>query len=120
MGKLWFVEQIDRCVGCYACRLACRQENEFSKKDNTLNVVQAGPEHVDEKLTMDFIVFVEGECLTCHNKIKNRLRPPCVSVCATNALHLVDTRELLHMFRKGKRIQILKIYDFARAQNSIP
>jgi len=83
------VIDLDRCNGCQACEIACRQEN---------NVAVGGPEASEENRTISWIKvraemhgewphiearFVPTPCMQCE-------RPPCVRVCPTGATMIDD------------------------------
>jgi molybdopterin-containing oxidoreductase family iron-sulfur binding subunit len=83
------VIDLDRCNGCQACEVACRQEN---------NVAVGGPEAARENRTISWIKvradvhgewphiearFVPTPCMQCE-------RPPCVRVCPTGATMIDD------------------------------
>jgi molybdopterin-containing oxidoreductase family iron-sulfur binding subunit len=83
------VIDLDRCNGCQACEVACRQEN---------NVAVGGPGAARENRTISWIKvradvhgewphiearFVPIPCMQCE-------RPPCVRVCPTGATMIDD------------------------------
>jgi molybdopterin-containing oxidoreductase family iron-sulfur binding subunit len=83
------VIDLDRCNGCQACEVACRQEN---------NVAVGGREAARENRTISWIKvradvhgewphvearFVPTPCMQCE-------RPPCVRVCPTGATMIDD------------------------------
>jgi molybdopterin-containing oxidoreductase family iron-sulfur binding subunit len=83
------VIDLDRCNGCQACEIACRQEN---------NVAVGGPKAAQENRTISWIKvraevhgewphvesrFVPVPCMQCE-------RPPCVKVCPTGATMIDD------------------------------
>ncbi|RLG40038.1 MAG: oxidoreductase [Thermoproteota archaeon] len=98
---------LDRCVGCYACEVACRKENNLDG-EAWIRVHEVGPEIVDGKLTMDFIISITEECTLCENRLKNGLEPFCVSVCPTKALIYCNSHDLLKSI-KNSRIQVAKV-----------
>jgi len=105
------VEDLYRCVGCYACEVACRKENNLPEDEAWIKVSIIGPEKVDGKLTMDFIVSVTQDCTLCKKRLEKGLKPFCVSVCPTQALiYCSTTPELLSILKKS-RIQVLKIEE---------
>ena len=84
MARWGMVIDLDRCNGCQACEVACREEN---------NVAVGGPEAARENRTISWMKVraeVHGEwprlearflptpCMQCD-------RPPCVRVCPTGA-----------------------------------
>lgn len=74
MARYGMVIDLDRCVGCHSCTVACRQENATPPGMRWTRVVQ-----VDEGDTPDVRrTFVPRGCMHC-------ARPPCVDVCPTGA-----------------------------------
>jgi len=69
---------IDSCVRCHACEVACRQEHElaFETGSRWCRVMTVGPRRVAGKLHMDFVpVF----CRHCDD-------PLCLTVCPSGAI----------------------------------
>lgn len=88
---------LDRCTGCQACVLACRQEN---------NVAVAGPKRTEMRrgiYWMDMLTEREGEypnlrtqfiptpCNHCEN-------PPCIKVCPTGATRISEEGIVAQIF----------------------
>ena len=70
-----FVIQVDRCIDCKACMIACTVENQVPVGHHR-NWVEAAPlQGTFPILAQD---LVPGNCLHCEN-------PPCVQVCPTGA-----------------------------------
>ena len=74
--KRALLEDIDLCVGCFACETACKQEHDLPPGPKWMKVVQVGPVEVGGKLVMDFIPM---HCRHCAN-------PPCMSACPVAAI----------------------------------
>lgn len=88
---------LDRCTGCQACVVACRQEN---------NVAVAGPKRTEMRRAifwMDMLAEQEGEypnlrtqfiptpCNHCEN-------PPCIKVCPTGATRITEDGIVAQIF----------------------
>ena len=94
--KKAFLVKIDRCIGCYACEIACKDENDLPPEIRRvmIRIVEAGklnrfyvPEFSLE--TMD----VSG-CTLCPQLQVEGRRPACVNNCLTNALGFGDLDEM--------------------------
>lgn len=67
---------LEYCVGCRACEVACKQENDIPVGIKWINVVKVGPRMVGDKLKMDFIPM---RCQHC-------AKAPCIDACPDNAV----------------------------------
>lgn len=66
---------LERCVGCYTCKVACKQENRLSTDVSRNEVFEIGPVGTYPELKGYFLPLT---CMHCKN-------PPCVGVCPTGA-----------------------------------
>ena len=73
--KTVFVIDLDRCIGCKGCEVACKMENDIGLGVNRNIVYQVGPVGRYPDLEMYFLPVM---CQQCEN-------PACVSVCPTGA-----------------------------------
>lgn len=73
--KNLFVD-LEYCIGCRACEVACKQENNIPVGIKWINVVQVGPRMVGDKLRMDFVP------MTC----KHCAKAPCMDACPEKAI----------------------------------
>jgi Fe-S-cluster-containing dehydrogenase component len=73
---------IDSCVRCYACEIACRQEHDLTAEAGAswCRVVTVGPRRIEGKLHMDFVPLV---CQHCYD-------PPCQAFCPSEAIQKDD------------------------------
>lgn len=76
MGAKRFVVDLDRCFYCFACEVACKQENGLPEGQSWIRVVRRGPEPVGERLFADFVPTLCRQCGA----------PLCVFVCPTDAI----------------------------------
>lgn len=79
MARMAIAFDLDRCLGCHACVVACRQENHLPPGSSRGKVLRIGPSKVssgkDQYLEMYFLPVL---CQHCEN-------PRCVQVCPTGA-----------------------------------
>lgn len=72
-----FVIDLDRCIGCHGCQIACKMENETPPGCSRILVRQVGPFGSYPDLQM---YFLPVSCQQCE-------KPRCVAVCPVHALH---------------------------------
>lgn len=100
------VEDLDRCVGCHSCSIACAR----ATGDTEIEVREVGPRTVEGKLTSDFLLAASGNCSLCRELRAEGSDPACISDCPTNALSLCDSRELLKKIKsENSRKQVIQI-----------
>ncbi len=85
MARWGLVIDLDRCTGCQACVVACKQEN---------NVPLSSPDDVARGRLMTWIQLVGVEAAGSKGAVPLPLmcqhcdRPPCTDVCPTSATYL--------------------------------
>ena len=77
MKQFTFVVDIDRCIGCKGCQVACKLENTVALGPGRNKVCTVGPNGVYPDLQMYFLTTM---CQQCEN-------PTCVQVCPTGACY---------------------------------
>lgn len=100
---------LDRCVGCHACEIACKQENKVPLGTRWIKMIQIGPRKVDGRLQMEFVPFLLDGCNLCRHRTEIGYEPACVANCPTEALKYCDEAEALDLLKSGRRHQICKV-----------
>ncbi len=77
MKQLAFVIELDRCIGCKGCQVACKMENSTALGSDRIKVRQVGPFGVYPDLEM---YFLPTGCQQCE-------KPVCVEVCPSGAIY---------------------------------
>ena len=104
------IADLDLCVGCYACEVACKQENDVPINTRWVRVVPVGPESVNGKLWIDFIPVMTDGCTFCEHRLKENLEPRCVANCPTEALRFYsNAAEIIKALQGGRRFQVCKL-----------
>lgn len=80
MARIGMVIDLDECLGCDTCTVACDQENQVPIGHSYGTVHQVGPIGVFPELEM---YYVPQMCQHCDD-------PPCVTVCPTGASYRRD------------------------------
>jgi len=101
---------LDICVGCYACEIACKQENNVPIGIQWIKVVAVGPEKLGDRLRMNSIPMMTDGCTLCQLRLDENLEPRCVDNCPTQALKFCkDAAELLLALQSGRHFQVCKV-----------
>jgi tetrathionate reductase subunit B len=82
MSERIMLIDLDNCVRCYACEVACRQEHDLTAATGCrwCQVVTVEPRRVDGQLHMDFVPVI---CFHCEH-------PMCAEVCPSGAIAKSD------------------------------
>jgi Fe-S-cluster-containing dehydrogenase component len=96
MVEMAFIVNLDRCIGCHACEIACKDENNLTPgvKRVKVKIVDAGEFNrfyvpifaLDRRDT--------GGCTLCPQLQVEGRRPACVDNCLTNALLFGEFEEI--------------------------
>ncbi len=105
------VARTDRCIGCFACQLACQQEHALPEGQSWIRIVTIGPCEVDGELAMEFFPHTRDGCDLCPARTAAGRGPFCVEVCPTQALALCAAEEILRSLDQGVRLQICNTTD---------
>ncbi|MBN1316167.1 MAG: hypothetical protein JXA42_11880 [Anaerolineales bacterium] len=114
MKERWgLVVLIDRCIGCYACELACKQEHNLPEGVRNVQLETIGPYELDGKLVMDFIPQAGDGCDLCATRVAAGGTAFCAEVCPTQALGLFPAQKILKLLHGKRRVQICRMADLA-------
>lgn len=75
MSRQTMIIDLDRCIGCFACTVACQTLHAAPAQTRRLDVHQIGPSGTFPELRMHYLPVM---CQQCDN-------PPCLEVCPTGA-----------------------------------
>jgi Fe-S-cluster-containing dehydrogenase component len=103
------VANLDRCIGCYACVIACEQEHKLT--NGWIQIFQLGPKTIDGTKRMEFVPMATEECTLCKHRISKNLEPFCVYSCPVNALKFLETSQILECLVDEKRYHLCKIME---------
>lgn len=105
------IVNLERCIGCFACEVACKQEHNLPEGEKWIHVETIGPYEVNGELAMDFIPLTMDGCDLCEARVAAGGRPFCAQVCPTQALGLYGEEKMLRLLRNDHRVQICKVRD---------
>ena len=107
------VEELDRCVGCHSCSIACSRET----GEKVIEVREIGPRTIKGELASDFLLSVSHDCPLCEEFWEEGSEPACVSVCPTDALAVCDSRKLLKKLG-NPRDQVVRVTESDKRKDS--
>ena len=85
MTQKTMVIDLDRCIGCFACEVACKQENNVALGVYYNKVLSIGPMGKFPDIKQYFLPSI---CQCCKDA-------PCVKVCPTGATYRTDDGQIL-------------------------
>ena len=91
-----FLVDLDRCVGCLACEIACKDENDLAPGIRRVKVSAVDVGQHDRFYVPDFELDKHGIgcCTLCPQLQAEGREPACVGNCLTNALSFGDLEEI--------------------------
>ena len=85
MARYGLVIDLERCIGCHTCTVACKAENNI-EQDSWIRVEMLGNQRLDTaqgrfpEVTMHYLPLT---CMHCQD-------PPCLDACPTDAIYKRD------------------------------
>lgn len=77
-----------RCVGCFACEVACGSENELGPAKSWIHVSTDGPQLVNGDLKLAWKLKLDAGCTLCAHLLAQGEQPSCVHHCMAHCLHV--------------------------------
>ncbi len=105
-----FMVDLDRCVGCYACIIGCKDENNLAAGTDRISLrVIEGKEELYTHYIPEFNMDGEGasRCTTCPQLQAQGRRPACAANCLTDAI-LFDDAEGIEAAAKGRHVKVVE------------
>ncbi|MBT5643066.1 hypothetical protein HOJ44_08120 [Candidatus Bathyarchaeota archaeon] len=105
-----FMVDLDRCVGCYACIIGCKDENNLDAGTDRIGLrVIEGKEQLYTHYIPEFNLDCEGDsrCTTCPQLQAQGRRPACAANCLTDAI-IFDESEKIEAAAKGRRVKVVE------------
>jgi len=87
-GRL--ILDVVRCVGCFACEVACNQEHELPPGMSWIRVRAPAVESHDGQLRLHQQLHLEAGCTLCQHRVERGLLPACVQHCLARAIRLAS------------------------------
>lgn len=74
------------CTGCYACRIACSQENGWPAGMGGMQVIEVIQNLPKDKAYLNFLPFPTELCSLCRHRTKKGLKPACAAHCMADII----------------------------------
>ncbi|MFC1892725.1 4Fe-4S dicluster domain-containing protein [Chloroflexota bacterium] len=87
MSEKLLLIDVDKCVGCYACELACKQENKLPLESRWCVVNPVGPRRIQDEMHLDFVPSV---CIQCADPICSYFCPFDAIVKRDDAIVIIN------------------------------
>jgi Fe-S-cluster-containing dehydrogenase component len=98
--KVGIIVDLERCVGCWSCAMACKVGNELADDEFRVVVRTLGsgtgidrPAGVYPDLKMGWQPVYAKSCVYCAPRVAKGEEPFCTYNCPTGALHFGDTED---------------------------
>ena len=117
MQQYGILVNLDRCVGCFACEVACKDENNVPVGEQWIKVHTVGPAKVDEKLYTKYFPLLSESCTMCSHRIARDLEPFCVYSCPVKALTFGKADSLIGLLRESRKWQVAGLKEVNTAEN---
>jgi Fe-S-cluster-containing dehydrogenase component len=85
MTQTTLLIDIDKCIRCHACEVACKVEHGLQFGPRPIRVLTIGPREIDGNLHLDFVPVL---CLHCEE-------PYCARFCSTGAIYKTSEGSVL-------------------------
>ena len=98
---------IDYCVGCNACTVACKQEHGFDADTWGIKVTELIFENPGNHVQVDYLPYPTTLCTLCAERIASGFdnKPSCVKHCMTKCISYGPVTELARqMLEKPRQV----------------
>lgn len=108
-----FLVDLDRCVGCYACIISCKDENNLDAGYDriSLNIIE-GKDELFRFYVPEFNLNGNGssasQCTMCPQLQAEARKPACVTNCLTDAILFDDLNIIKEAAKRGVHLKTVK------------
>ncbi len=91
------------CTGCFACTVACCQENGWEAPMSGIKILEIIQDLPKDKAWLTFLPFPTELCVLCRKRTKKGLLPACVQHCMARCLTHGKIKDLAGELEKKPR-----------------
>lgn len=105
MKKYGLLFDLEYCVGCKTCCVACQQENGFDGDSCGIFINEHIYKKNNGRVQVDYLPFPTQLCNLCEERISSGFdtRPSCVKHCPSACIEYGDAEELYEKAKKMVR-----------------
>ena len=94
------------CTGCFACQVACAQENHRSSGTVGIQVIEVMQMLPNGKPYLSFVPFPTELCSLCASRTESGLEPACVMHCMAKCIKHGSIEDLTKEMNKKGRMML--------------
>lgn len=93
------------CCGCYACTVACKQENGYDADTWGIRVTEHIYKGANDRVWVDYMPFPTTLCTLCADRIASGedTKPSCVKHCMTKCIEFGPISQLAKKLEEKPR-----------------
>ncbi|MCD8255734.1 MAG: oxidoreductase [Oscillospiraceae bacterium] len=105
MGKKGLLFDMEYCTGCFACTVACKQENQFDADTWGIKILEQIYTCPNGHVQVDNVPFPTNLCNLCAERIAKGVdsRPACVKACQCSIIYYGEASALAEKMQELKR-----------------
>lgn len=94
INKTGLLIDYEYCTGCFACQVACCQENGWEAPLSGMKVMEIVEDLPKGKAYLTFLPYPTQLCMMCKKRTKKGLDPACVKHCMAGCLTYGEIKTL--------------------------
>jgi Fe-S-cluster-containing dehydrogenase component len=105
MSRKGLLFDIDYCTGCFACTVACKQENGYDADTWGIKVTELIFKNPGGHVQIDYLPFPTTMCTMCAGRIASGFddKPSCVKHCQAQCIEYGEVSELVKKMEEKPR-----------------
>ncbi len=105
MSRKGLLFDMEYCTGCFACTVACKQENGYDADTWGIKIIEQIYTRPDGHVQIDNVPFVTENCTMCAARIASGFddKPSCVKHCQGSIIYYGTEEELTAKMKDLKR-----------------